>query len=77
MKIFNDFYSYLSKITSIDKIYYYLIFNTIILFIIFIGIRKLIRFFVSKRTTGRKEFLLTQCLLRYIQSVTVSRYNLI
>ena len=63
MKMFNDFYSYLSKITSIDKIYYYLIFNTIILFIIFIGIRKLIRFFVSKRTSGRKEFLLTQSLL--------------
>ena len=63
MNFLNDFYTYLSKSTSIDKIYFQLIFSTLLLIIFFAGLRKLGRFIISKRTSGRREFLLTQSYL--------------
>lgn len=63
MNFLNDFYTFLSKSTSIDKIYFQLIFSTLLLIIFFVGLRKIGRFVISKRTSGRKEFLLTQSYL--------------
>ena len=55
-----DFYKYLSSATSIDKVYYELIFSTLILILFFIGIRTIGKLIISKYSSGRKEFVGTQ-----------------
>ncbi len=60
MKIIDNFYTYLSKITLIDKIYFELVFSTLLVIIVFIGLRKIGSYFISRKMDGRREFLLTQ-----------------
>lgn len=63
MKLLDNFYTYLSKITSIDKTYFELIFSTTLVVLIFIGLRKIGKTLISKKTSGRSEFLITQTYL--------------
>ena len=63
MQFLEKFYDYLAKTTSIDKMYFELIFSTIIVLVLFSLIRRVGKFFISKKTTGRKEFIITQTFL--------------
>ena len=63
MLFLDDFYKYLAKTTSIDKMYFELIFSSTIIIFLFMIIRKIGKFFISRRTTDRKEFLITQTFL--------------
>ena len=63
VKLFSDFCSYLSHVTTIDKVYLELIISTTFVAFLFILLRKIGCSIISKRTTGRREFLLTQTFL--------------
>ena len=71
MLFLDDFYKYLAKATSIDKMYFELIFSTTIIIVLFMIVRKIGKFFISRRTTGRKEFLITQTYLIIINILEV------
>lgn len=66
-----DFYKYLSTVTSIDKVYFELIFSTTILILFFIGIKKLGKTLITRKTDGRKEFLITQTFLIIVNVLEV------
>ena len=71
MQFLEKFYDYLAKTTSIDKMYFELIFSTIIVLVLFSLIRRVGKFFISKKTTGRKEFIITQTFLIIINIIEV------
>lgn len=66
-----EFYKYLSNVTSIDKVYFELIFSTTLLILLFIGIKKLGKILITRKTDGRKEFLITQTFLIIVNVLEV------
>lgn len=60
MALFDEFCTYVSKVTTIDKVYLELILATTLVILIFLGLRKVGKNFISSNTNGRREFLLTQ-----------------
>ena len=66
-----EFYKYLSNVTSIDKVYFELIFSTTLLILFFIGIKKLGKMIITRKTDGRKEFLITQTFLIIVNVLEV------
>ena len=66
-----EFYKYLSNVTSIDKVYFELIFSTTLLLLFFIGIKKLGKMIITRKTDGRKEFLITQTFLIIVNVLEV------
>lgn len=66
-----EFYKYLSNVTSIDKVYFELIFSTTLLILLFIGIKKLGKLLITRKTDGRKEFLITQTFLIIVNVLEV------
>lgn len=71
MLFLDNFYKYLAKTTSIDKMYFELIFSTILIIVLFMLIRKFGKFIISKKTSGRKEFLITQTYLIILNIIEV------
>lgn len=71
MFFLDNFYKYLAKTTSIDKMYFELIFSTILIIVLFMLIRKFGKFIISKKTSGRKEFLITQTYLIILNIIEV------
>lgn len=60
MKLLEDFCKYLSKLTSIDALYLYLILATTIVIFVFIGLKKLGAIIFRKNLSGRKEYWVNQ-----------------
>lgn len=60
MKIFHDVCKYLSKITSIEELYLYLLLSTTIVLFVFFCIKKLGTFIFRKKLSGRREFVFNQ-----------------
>lgn len=60
MDLLKDFCKYLSKITTIEEIYIYLLVATTIVFLIFFGLRKFGKFIINKKFTDRKGYYITQ-----------------
>lgn len=60
MKIFHDVCKYLSKVTSIEELYLYLLLSTATVLFVFFCIKKLGTFIFRKHLTGRREFIFNQ-----------------
>ena len=60
MNIIKSFCSYLSKVTTIEELYLYLILSTFIVIVLFLGFRKLGKVIINKRISGRKEYIISQ-----------------
>lgn len=60
MNIIKSFCSYLSKITTIEELYLYLILSTFIVIILFLGFRKIGKIIINKKISGRKEYIISQ-----------------
>ena len=60
MNIIKSFCSYLSKITTIEELYLYLILSTFIVIILFLGFRKVGKIIINKKISGRKEYIISQ-----------------
>lgn len=60
MGLFEDFYKYLSSVTTIDALYLYLFFSTMMVIFVFIGLRKLGTIIFRKKLSGRKEYWVNQ-----------------
>lgn len=60
MKIFHDVCKYLSKTTSIEELYLYLLLSTTIVLFVFFCIKKLGTFVFRKKLSGRREFVFNQ-----------------
>lgn len=60
MNIIKSFCSYLSKITTIEELYLYLILSTFLVIVLFLGFRKLGKVIINKRISGRKEYIISQ-----------------
>ena len=60
MKFLNDFYKYISKITTIDQKIISLAFSTFFVLLVFYVIKKLGRIFINKKTEGKTEFFFNQ-----------------
>ena len=60
MKLFHDMCKYLSKITSIEELYLYLLLSTTIVLFVFFCIKKLGTFIFRKKLSGRREFVFNQ-----------------
>ena len=63
MDLLKDFCKYLSKVTTIEEIYIYLLVATTIVFLIFFGLRKFGKFIINKKFTDRKGYYITQSFL--------------
>ena len=63
MDLLKDFCKYLSKVTTIEEIYFYLLVATTIVFLIFLGLRKLGKLIFNKKFTDRKGYYITQSFL--------------
>ena len=63
MNLLKDFCKYLSKVTTIEEIYIYLLVATTIVFLIFLGLRKLGKLIINKKFTDRKGYYITQSFL--------------
>ena len=63
MNFVKDFCKYLGKITTIEEIYIYLLVATTIVFLIFLGLRKLGKLIINKKFTDRKGYYITQSFL--------------
>ena len=60
MNIIKSFCSYLSKITTIEELYLYLILSTFIVIVLFLGFRKVGKIIINKKISGRKEYIISQ-----------------
>ena len=60
MELFRGICKYLSNLTTIDEKFLTLFLNTTFIIILFIILRQIGKFIISSRTSGRREFLLTQ-----------------
>lgn len=60
MKLFHDICKYLSKITSIEELYLYLLISTIIVVLVFWVIKKIGGLVFRNHLSGRKEFIFNQ-----------------
>ena len=60
MKILNEFYKYVSDITTIDKNIISLSFSTFFVLLFFYIIKRLGRIFINKKTEGKTEFFFNQ-----------------
>ena len=60
MKILNDFYKYISDITTIDQNIVMLSFSTFLVLLVFYIIKKLGKIFINKKTEGKTEFFFNQ-----------------
>lgn len=60
MKLLDNFYNYLSQITTIDKLYINLLLSTLITIIIFMVLKKIGRKLIQTKTNGRREYLINQ-----------------
>lgn len=60
MNIIKSFCSYLSKVTTIEELYLYLILSTFIVIILFLGFRKIGKIIINKKISGRKEYIISQ-----------------
>ena len=60
MDLFRGICKYLSHLTMIDEVFLELFLNTTFVILLFIVLRQIGKLIISSRTTGRKEFLLTQ-----------------
>lgn len=60
MKLLDNFYNYLSQITTIDKLYINLLLPTLITIIIFMVLKKIGRKLIQTKTNGRREYLINQ-----------------
>ena len=60
MNIIKSFCSYLSKVTTIEELYLYLILSTFIVIVLFLGFRKVGKIIINKRISGRKEYIISQ-----------------
>ena len=60
MKIFHDFCNYLSKVTSLEELYLYLILSTVVVVLVFLGIKKLGILIFRKFLSGRREYVVNQ-----------------
>lgn len=60
MNIIKSFCSYLSKVTTIEELYLYLVLSTFLVVVLFLGFRKLGKVIINKRISGRKEYIISQ-----------------
>ena len=60
MKLFHDVCKYLSKLTSIEELYLYLLLSTTIVLLFFFCVKKLGTFIFRKKLSGRREFIFNQ-----------------
>ena len=60
MKILNDFYKYISNITTIDQNIISLSFSTFFVLLVFYIIKKIGKIFINKKTEGKTEFFFNQ-----------------
>lgn len=60
MGLLENFYKYLSDVTTIDALYLYLFFSTVIIIFVFMGLRKLGTVLFRKKLSGRKEYWVNQ-----------------
>ena len=60
MNIIKSFCSYLSKVTTIEELYLYLILSTFIVIVLFLGFRKVGKIIINKKISGRKEYIISQ-----------------
>ncbi len=71
MNILKDFCEYLSKVTTIEEIYIYLLLATTIVFLIFLGLKKLGKFIINKKFVDRKGYYITQSYLLLLNVVEI------
>ena len=71
MNLLKDFCKYLSKITTIEEIYIYLLVATTIVFLIFFGLRKFGKFIINKKFTDRKGYYITQSFLIILNIIEI------
>ena len=71
MNLLKDFCKYLSKITTIEEIYIYLLVATTIVFLIFFGLRKFGKFIINKKFTDRKGYYVTQTFLLILNIIEI------
>lgn len=71
MNLLKDFCKYLSKITTIEEIYIYLLVATTIVFLLFFGLRKFGKFIINKKFTDRKGYYITQTFLLILNIVEI------
>lgn len=71
MNLLKDFCKYLSKITTIEEIYIYLLVATTIVFLLFFGLRKFGKFIINKKFTDRKGYYVTQTFLLILNIIEI------
>lgn len=71
MNLLKDFCKYLSKITTIEEIYIYLLVATTIVFLLFFGLRKFGKFIINKKFTDRKGYYITQTFLLILNIIEI------
>ena len=59
----SNFYHYLSTITGIDEVYFYLIFTTAIVVIFFVLIKRLAEFIVRRSVPLLRQYSVNQCII--------------
>ena len=60
MKIFHDLCNYLSKITSIEELYLYLLISSAIVIVFSLFVKKIGTVFFRKHLSGRREYVVNQ-----------------
>ena len=60
MKLFHDMCKYLSRVTTIEELYLYLLLSTTIVLLFFFCVKKFGTFIFRKKLSGRKEFIFNQ-----------------
>ena len=60
MKLFHDMCKYLSRVTTIEELYLYLLLSTTIVLLFFFCVKKFGTFIFRKKLSGRKEFVFNQ-----------------
>lgn len=71
MNLLKDFCKYLSKVTTIEEIYIYLLVATTIVFLLFFGLRKFGKFIINKKFTDRKGYYITQSFLIILNIIEI------
>ena len=71
MNMLKDFCKYLSKVTTVEETYLYLLFATTLVFFIFLCLKKFGKLIINKKFTDRKGYYLTQSFLIVLNSIEI------
>ena len=71
MNMLKDFCKYLSKVTTVEETYLYLLLATTLVFLIFLCLKKFGKLIINKKFTDRKGYYLTQSFLIVLNSIEI------